>query len=155
MALAENGDQPRRNLLEFARDIRNSTVKFIKQNPMPIFLAVFPSLFVGVTSIGYTVFFMPQDIAEKQKRDEISATATTVAQDKIRKDYLETGGLNILRLQKSFVFTPRESARLAASDEELRDNAWLLAEEQGCQVLETFNTGPRTFQLRVSCQNPQ
>lgn len=140
MAIAENGENRRLTPGDIVTGVRRG-VGWVRQHPRESliwggFYAIIVT--IPVASTIYNNWEAPIRKAEAEQRASAQATATSIALDAITQDYRETGGIDLLRQQASYLVTQRGSARLAASDGVLIDNAWARIRKDGCEPLETL-----------------
>lgn len=147
-----NITQPVRSLFRYARENPRETVAF------GAFMLAIGSMGIFIPTLGER---SNQQFAE---RAAAQATATALAAEDLRRDYSETGGINLIRQRESYLVSLRASSSLAASDSELLDIAWArIRQESGCQPVETFIQPeisghplpppgtPKSIVVRISC----
>lgn len=164
MSVAENGESRRLIPADVGRGIRLGA-NWVRRNPI-LAGVYFLILSIGPVYQGVDAhFFAPGRRDEAAERASAQATATAVAVDSLNRDYSETGGVDIVRQQESYLVIPRGSARLAGSEGALIDNAWArVKKDSGCQPSETVIlpevpgehpwdrvVAPKSYLIRINC----
>jgi len=168
MAIQENGHDSNTGFV-------GRTVEWIKKNREYIV----PNAFIfGLTGVAVAVgiawdridgiYYAPGRIAEAEQKANAKATATAKSENELKKDYEETGGVNLLRHWESYSVTLRSSAKVVGSDEAfILDRAWLrIKKDSGCDIAETLiipeipgaRVGdppivPKTYSVRLKCNS--
>jgi hypothetical protein len=159
MAISENGHGREPGVIGKSFDWLRTNKEGLKP---AVFIYGTVTAIIGIGAVLGLVdenFYAPGRAAEAQRKAIAQATATALQIDKLRDDLNATGGLDVQRLDESYVFSPRGSARLAPQGA-LIDKAWSIVKNDGCQSLETVVypdlTGdpakpPKSVQIHVLC----